>query len=120
MTNEERVPVLKVGESPDEETQKASGEEIYRYVGETDGTPPVPGEELVLMENKALVRIPENTIQLELVATVWQDGKPVRVSHTLDTKQVRQAFEDGKDYIDDYDTFSLTSLGLQELEAGRR
>lgn len=112
MTNEERVPTIKVVEDPTPED-----DDVFKYVGESDGTPLNPDREIEVMENKALVRIPENTIELELVATLWHDGGAVRVKKTLNTKQVRQAFEDGQDYIDDFDTFRVTDLGLKEMEA---
>jgi len=89
---------------------------VYEYQLGVQPEEPPKENEIELMESKALVRIPENTIQLDLNATVWHDGKAIAVHKTLDMKQVRQAFEDGEDYIDDEDTFVITDKGREFLE----
>lgn len=68
-------------------------------------------------ELRAIVYLPENTVEAEIICKVYEDGKLVTASTTLSLADLRRAFEDAKkNYMEDDDTFELTDKGRQYLE----
>ena len=74
-------------------------------------------EEIELMEHRAMVTLPENSVSVEINCKVFHDGEIINVSKTLSMEDIRTAFQKADDgYIDDDDTFVLTEKGLKWLE----
>lgn len=76
-----------------------------------------------LQEHRAMIYLPENTVELTINAKVFENGKLQNVSMTYGMSQVREMFEKADHgYIDDDDTFMLTEKGIawiNELERER-
>ena len=74
-----------------------------------------------LTEHRAIIRLPENTVEMTVVAKVYENEKLQTVKMTYDLSQIREMFEKADDgYIDDDDRFVLTDKGrkfLEELES---
>lgn len=65
--------------------------------------------DIFLTENRAIVHIPEDTIELKLICKIYLDGELREVEKTLSMKEVRKALDDAdKNYIEDDDTFIAT------------
>lgn len=70
-----------------------------------------------LKEHRAIVCLPENTVELTVTAKVFEGGELQTVSLTYSMSQVREMFEKAdKGYIDDDDRFMITDKGLEWLE----
>jgi len=80
-------------------------------------------EYIALKEHRAIIGLPENTVELIVTAKVFEDGKLQTVSMTYSMAQVRDMFEKADNgYIDDDDRFVITEKGfawLEELENER-
>lgn len=64
---------------------------------------------VILTEDRAIVLIPEETIELKLICKIYLDGELREVEKTLSMKEVRKAMDDAdKNYIEDDDTFVAT------------
>lgn len=75
------------------------------------------GEEISLCEHRAMICLPEDSVEVEIRCKVYSGGKLVDVSKTLDMNDLRTAFKKADDgYIDDEDTFCITEKGLKWLE----
>lgn len=69
-----------------------------------------------LLERRAVITIPENTVTLDLQVRVF-DGVGIQtLCKSMDMQQVREAFNKGDDYIDDEDVFKITDAGRASLE----
>ena len=67
---------------------------------------------------RAMIYIPENTIELEINATIYADGKIRKVGSKLNLQECRDAIRDAEmNYIEDDDLFGLTEKGRKYLEA---
>ena len=65
-----------------------------------------------LNEHRAIIGLPENTVELTITAKVFEGGELETVSMTYSMSQVRDMFEKAdRGYIDDEDTFVLTDKG---------
>jgi hypothetical protein len=74
-------------------------------------------EYIELNEHRAMINLPENTVELTVTAKVFEDGELRTVSLTYGMSQVREMFEKAdKGYIDDDDRFMITEKGLAWLE----
>ncbi|MBP5462732.1 MAG: hypothetical protein J6Y20_11520 [Lachnospiraceae bacterium] len=70
-----------------------------------------------LDEEFIVLAVPASTLELEISATVWIDGKPVDVSRHMPFDEVRAAIKEAQEgYIPSDAIFSLTELGEKELE----
>jgi len=78
----------------------------------------VPEEDLIeLINHRAMVELPEDSVEVELCAKVYHDGELINVSKKLSINDLREAFRKADDgYIDDDDRFVLTEKGIQWLE----
>ncbi len=74
-------------------------------------------EYIELNEHRAMINLPENTVELTVTAKVFEGGELRTVSLTYGMSQVREMFEKAdKGYIDDDDQFVITEKGLAWLE----
>lgn len=65
-----------------------------------------------------VLAIPSSTVEVEIEATIWQDGKSVKVGRTLGFEEVRAAIKDAQECYWPSDTvLALTDLGRAELES---
>ena len=70
-----------------------------------------------LQEQRAMVYLPTDAVEIEINATVYQNGKLYKVSRKLSNKEIQQSFKDAEDnYIEDNDVFVLTENGIQALK----
>lgn len=76
-----------------------------------------------LQEHRAIINLPENTVELTITAKVFENGELQEVQTVYSMSQVREMFEKADDgYIDDNDRFVITEKGrawLEELERER-
>ena len=76
-----------------------------------------------LPEHRAMVMLPENAVQIQIIAKVFEDGDIQNVSMTYDLSDIREMFRKADEgYIDENDRFVLTDKGrayLEELERSR-
>lgn len=74
-----------------------------------------------LQEHRAIIGLPENTVELTITAKVFENGELQKVQMVYGMSQVREMFEKAdKGYIDDDDRFVITDKGLQWLEEQER
>jgi len=70
-----------------------------------------------LTEVRAMVYIPENSVEVTLTAKVYENGGITKCSKTLDMQDCRKAIEDAeRNYMEDDDIFELTDAGRDYLE----
>jgi len=76
-----------------------------------------------LMEHRAIIGLPENSVKVQVIATVFEDGDLQDVSMVYDLNDIREMFRKADEgYIDENDRFVLTDDGrayLEELERSR-
>lgn len=76
-----------------------------------------PGDEVELDNHRAMIEIPENTVELEIIAKVYYDGKIIEVAKFLGMVEVREACRKADEgYIDDDDKFYIAEKGEQFLK----
>lgn len=76
------------------------------------------GGEIELREHRAMVYLPENAVDINILATVYEDGNIHEVSRRMGMEEIRDAFRKADDgYIDDDDTFIITDKGIDFLNA---
>lgn len=74
-------------------------------------------ETVELIEHRAIIGVPENTVALTLTAKVYHDGEIVSVSKEYGMSEIRAMFEKADSgYIDDDDRFVITDKGIAWLE----
>lgn len=74
-------------------------------------------EYIELTNHRAMIEIPENSVEVQMIISVYVDGEIKKVSATLDQKMIRESFRKADDgYIDEDDRFVLTEKGLRYLE----
>ena len=73
----------------------------------------MPEEDTVeLMEHRAMICLPEDSVEVEINAKVFHDGEIVSVTKKMTMSDLRTAFKKADDgYIDDDDRFVLTEKG---------
>ena len=80
----------------------------------------VPDDDLTkieIPEHRAMIGLPENSVEVQIRAKVFQNGDLINVSKTLDMSDLRAAFQKADDgYIDDDDRFVLTDKGMAYFE----
>lgn len=70
-----------------------------------------------LKEEFIVLAIPSSTIEVEIKAKVWEDGKVMDVSKTMSIDEVRAAIKEAQDaYIPSDTVFTLTDIGREKLE----
>ena len=83
----------------------------------------VSGEEIEIKEHRAMVYLPENSIAVRIIATIYEDDEVHDVQKDMNLEDLRDAFRKADDgYIDDDDRFVLTEEGvayLEEMAKGR-
>ena len=77
-----------------------------------------PEEDVVeLTEHRAIIGLPEDSVSVEIRATVYKDNELVNVTKVLSMSDLRTAFRKADEgYIDDDDTFVLTDKGMAYLD----
>ena len=80
------------------------------------------GEIINLLEHRAMIYLPENSVGVLINASVYEDGEIIEVSKKMTMEEIRDAFRKADDgYIDDDDRFVITEEGkayLEELKKG--
>ena len=70
-----------------------------------------------LNEDFIVIAIPSTTLELEISATVWADGKSVDVCKHMPFDEVRAAIKEAQEcYIPSDTIFTLTDLGRDEAK----
>ena len=70
-----------------------------------------------LLQHRAIIEIPEDTVELTLKCKIFHDGELFAVERIMPMSEVRLACQKADDgYIDDEDTFTLTEKGRKYLE----
>ena len=78
-------------------------------------------EYIELTNHRAMIEIPENSVEVQMIIKVYIDGEIKAVSSTLDQEMIREAFRKADDgYIDEDDRFVLTENGLRYMEERER
>ena len=74
-------------------------------------------ETIELQEHRAMINLPENTVDLIVIAKVYHDGELVQVRKQYGISDIRAMFQKADDgYVDENDQFVLTEAGLAFLE----
>ena len=74
-----------------------------------------------LTELRAMVYLPENSVEVEITATIYENGELVKVGKTLRLSEIQAAFRDAEEnYIEDDDMFQITEKGREWLEGLER
>lgn len=75
------------------------------------------GEEIELMEHRAMIYLPENSVEVKIIARVYEGGEIRDVLCILTLDEIRKSFQKADDgYIDDDDVFVLTEKGKAEAD----
>ena len=73
--------------------------------------------EVELSEARAMVYIPEGSVELEINATVYENGELIKVGKTMTLKEIQEALRDAEEnYISDDDKFVVTENGIEWLD----
>ena len=73
-------------------------------------------ETIELESDYIVLSIPKDTIEVEINATIWEDGTTQKVTHKMGLAEVRDAFKDAEmNYIDPDAKFSITGKGIAYL-----
>lgn len=73
--------------------------------------------EIELAQEYAIVVLPRNSIEVEIQAKIYQDGKIVTVANTMTMDDIRKAFKEAAEgYMPEDATFQITEKGLKYLE----
>lgn len=74
-------------------------------------------EEVMLNECRAMICLPEDSVELRVEAKVYHDGELITVQKILTMGDLREAFRKADEgYIDDDDVFVITEKGKKWLE----
>lgn len=74
-------------------------------------------EYIELTNHRAMIEIPENSVEVQMIIKVYVDGEIKKVSATLDQKMIRESFRKADDgYFDEDDRFVITESGLRFME----
>lgn len=74
-------------------------------------------EEIEFIENRAMIPIPENAVEIEICAKVYHDGEIIKAYKTLSFSEVQTAVRKAAEgYIDEDDRFFITDKGREYLE----
>ena len=70
-----------------------------------------------LTEHRAIMYLPENSVEVTVTAKVFENGELQMVSKTYGMQEIREMFRKADDgYIDEDDTFVLTEKGKAWFE----
>lgn len=74
-------------------------------------------KEIELQCNRAMIEIPENAVEIEMICKVYEEGGIIETKRTLDMSDIREACRKADEgYIDDDDRFEITDKGRAWLE----
>ena len=74
-------------------------------------------EYIELTNHRAMIEIPENSVEVKMKIKVYVDGEIKTVSATLDQEMIREVFRKADDgYVDENDRFVITEQGLKYME----
>ena len=74
-------------------------------------------EYIELTNHRAMIEIPENSVEVNMHIKVYVDGVIREVAAVLDQEMIRTAFQKADHgYIDEEDRFTITDAGLKYLE----
>lgn len=74
-------------------------------------------EEIVVDESRAMIYIPDNSVEAELSFKIFVGGEIKSVSKKMNMKELQDAITDAeKNYIGEDDTFVITEEGKRWLE----
>jgi len=73
-----------------------------------------------LTEHRAMLYLPENAVDIRVIAKVYHEGELIEVEGNYTMEQIREAFQKADDgYIDDDDRFVITEKGRAWLEENK-
>ena len=74
-------------------------------------------EQIVELENSFIViAVPSDTVEVEITATVYMDGKLQKVKRTMGFGEVREAMKEAEDgYIPSDAVFTLAPMGEEKI-----
>ena len=73
-------------------------------------------EEVELKEKRAMVYLPENSVDITITCKIYEDGKLITVEKCLRLSDIQAAFKDAEEnYIGPDDKFQITEAGLEWL-----
>ena len=77
-------------------------------------TQPMEKEALTEFEcERIMIDVPAETLELEVIATIWYNGETKKATRKLTFQEVREAMKDAAmNYIAPDDKFTLTGKGL--------
>lgn len=79
--------------------------------------PDVEDGTIELMDHRAMVTFPEESVEVTMNVKVFHDGELMEVHKKLDMGEIREAFRKADNgYIDEDDRFVLTDKGKAYLE----
>ena len=71
-----------------------------------------------LVEKRAMIYIPENSVSVEISAIVYNNDGLVRVGKTMTMKEIQESFKDADDnYSEDDVKFVLTEKGEKYFDS---
>lgn len=77
----------------------------------------VPGTEIELEQEFIVLAIPASSVQVEITATIFEDGELHKCCRVMDMQEVRDAIQEAKNgYIPSDAVFTLTDVGREYLE----
>lgn len=78
------------------------------------------GEEITLCEHRAMIYLPEDSVEVTITAKIYVNGNVCEVGKVMSMSDLREAFRKADDgYIDDDDTFFITEKGKAYLDEVR-
>lgn len=74
--------------------------------------------EIMVDESRAMIYIPDNSVEADLSFKVFVDGEIKSVCKKMNMKELQEAITDAENnYIEDDDKFVLTDKGRQWIES---
>ena len=74
-------------------------------------------EVMELTEKRAMIYLPENSVDVTINCKIYENGKLVDVSKQLKFSEIQSAFMDAEyNYMEDTDKFVITEKGKEWLE----
>ena len=76
-------------------------------------------EHVQLTEQRAMVMLPKDAVEIELIANIYENGSISRVSKVITNEEIQKAFRDAdRNYVDDEDVFVFADDESKEDEEG--
>jgi len=78
-------------------------------------------KEIELTEKRAMVYLPENSVEISVACKVYENGELVEVQKVLKLSEIQASFMDAEEnYIGPDDKFQITEEGLKWLDEHKK